>query len=146
MSCWLVMVTNRCSSSFGLSLSLPLFLSLSPSLSLPHSLPLSPSLSLKAGSEHYLLGSNITVAVLGIVIPIGTYSYAALRIPCLYSALFSPNVPDIIGSESLSVFALVALVALVPPPPPSPSPAAGNIYLACHSAGLYVPACAGESD
>lgn len=28
-----------------------------------------------AGSDHYLLGSNITVAVLGVVIPIGKCSY-----------------------------------------------------------------------
>lgn len=30
-----------------------------------------PSLFLKAASDHYLIGNNITVAVLGIVIPIG---------------------------------------------------------------------------
>uniref|UniRef100_A0A8C7J280 LDL receptor related protein 8 n=1 Tax=Oncorhynchus kisutch TaxID=8019 RepID=A0A8C7J280_ONCKI len=71
-------------SSFPLSLSVSLsFLlppSLSPSLSLSSFPPLSLRLSLLppsplslfsiAGSEHFLLGENLTVAVLGVVIPI----------------------------------------------------------------------------
>lgn len=51
-----------------------IFSLLSFSLLLPHTLLTLTSLSLSlysAGSEHFLLGENLTVAVLGVVIPIG---------------------------------------------------------------------------
>lgn len=43
--------------------------------------PFSPSF-LSAASDHYLIGNNITVAVLGIVIPIGEWSCLSAS-PCL---------------------------------------------------------------
>ncbi|KAG7513675.1 low-density lipoprotein receptor-related protein 8-like isoform X1 [Solea senegalensis] len=51
------------------------------------------NLSHRASSDHYLIGNNITVAVLGIVIPIGEYflvKFVAFRLPASPSLLLRP--------------------------------------------------------
>lgn len=40
-----------------------------------------------AASDHYLIGNNITVAVLGIVIPIGEYFLISRFLPACFSLL-----------------------------------------------------------
>lgn len=60
------------------------------------SLFLSLFLFISAASDHYLIGNNITVAVLGIVIPIGEYSWlprcvAFCFLPACFSLLASPS-------------------------------------------------------
>lgn len=52
---------------------------------------LSLCLFISAASDHYLIGNNITVAVLGIVIPIGEYSCCLRFLFAGFSLLASPS-------------------------------------------------------
>lgn len=48
-------------------------------------------LFISAASDHYLIGNNITVAVLGIVIPIGEYYSCFFSLFACFSQLASPS-------------------------------------------------------
>lgn len=62
-------------------------------------------LFISAASDHYLIGNNITVAVLGIVIPIGEYSSLSRCCLCFLPACFS-----LLASPSLLVAQVLHVV------------------------------------